>query len=125
MIGRLVLTHNSTSSSQLSLLFADNFFRTGGLSDYFACEEYRKIVFSAYPDPSVTEDQLLIDDPHNNTSHIPAPALAFIELKVRTLTLHTSREQTSCVHTRCAILPPGGDHIYTLALAALNVRSML
>ncbi|DBA77290.1 TPA: hypothetical protein ACH3X2_000812 [Trebouxia sp. C0005] len=64
----------------------DNFFRTSGRADYFGCEEYREIIWNAYPDPNpAAADDLARDLGHNHIAHMSAPTLAFVEIKVRSL----------------------------------------
>ncbi|DBA91816.1 TPA: hypothetical protein ACH3X2_000083 [Trebouxia sp. C0005] len=67
----------------------DNFFRTSGRADYFGCEEYREIIWNAYPDPNpAAADDLARDLGHNHIAHMSAPALAFVEIKVPVNPLH-------------------------------------
>lgn len=64
-------------------LLADNFFRTCGKDDYFGCEEYRMMALLANPDQSFATADVVVEKPHNGITHITAPALAFLEIKVR------------------------------------------
>lgn len=67
-------------------------------ADYFACEDYRKIIYASWP---LTQHQLNAKhisswDAHNHIHHLTAHQLAFADVKVRSLVLgETSIPKTS------------------------------
>ena len=99
----------------LVCLSADNFFRTSGRADYFGCEEYREIIWNAYPDPNpAAADDLARDLGHNHIAHMSAPALAFVEIKVPVNPLHMLCLLTGNfrMHTLHVCSPAGGRTPY-------------
>ncbi|DBA87885.1 TPA: hypothetical protein ACH3X1_004876 [Trebouxia sp. C0004] len=64
----------------------DSFFRTGGFEDYFGCEDFRRILWSGYPDLEGSSSEYTgLGEPYDHIKHITAQALAFMEIKVVSL----------------------------------------